>query len=257
MRPLLFLTAILLCCFNSPAHADTAPTVANVPSGSHPPVPQDLKVACMQGANTLSASATCPVLQWNGLTYWAYSYLDNRVAMAIVAYSSSGNLVKRWDRSGGRYVWKTTSDPTKKTVTFAGQANGTVTFSWSELAVNLMTDGLWKLGKVTNNTDSHVMFGFHVPRNGSIGIDALNHLTMVGILIDDNGILSIDPHGNTSDCKHPQWRTEIQFGSRIWEFYYDTGTALDITINPNQQFTFTPGPGGQVVPLGQPARCQP
>ena len=42
----------------------------------------------MSNATNGGASPTCPVLQYNGYTYWAWSDNQNAVAMVIVAYDS-------------------------------------------------------------------------------------------------------------------------------------------------------------------------
>jgi hypothetical protein len=193
------------------------------------------------------------VFKFNGLTYYTYGFPD-RLSLAIVAFDDNGKVIKLWEKGGINWYSGIVVNEADRTVAFKNSSQ-TVTLSWSELA-NLAPNGSWKLGKVTNNTDKHVMFSFHVPKNGSVGADSLNQLAMVGILIDNYGILSIDPQGNSSGCSNPAWRTEIQFGSTIWEFYYNTGTTLDITLNPNQQFVFTPGPDAQILPQGQPASCR-
>ncbi len=111
----------------------SAPLV--VAASSSPAVPSDLKITCVTGPQNGAPSGPCPLLQWGGYTYWAFSYVDNRLAMAIVAYDCSGILIRRWDMSGARYVWQTTVDPFSQTVTFWGQASATITMSWSNLIV--------------------------------------------------------------------------------------------------------------------------
>ena len=69
------------------------PVEGKVPSEVHPAIPAGLKVTCMLGPDKLEPSPTCPVIEWNGYTYWAYSYIDNRYAMNIVAYDEKGNVV--------------------------------------------------------------------------------------------------------------------------------------------------------------------
>jgi hypothetical protein len=239
----------------SPAWAQASPVVGAEPATSVLAIPSDLKRVCFTGPNTFESSPTCPVLLRNGYVYWAFSYIDNRVGMAVIAYDSNGKSIKRWDKSGARYLWQMTVNATNKTVSFNGQANETFTMTWDELYVPPPAQGQWELGTVTNNTDKHVMFSFHVPTFGSANSGALKAMTMAGILINDYGILSIDPRGNTSGCANPVWRAEIRFENQAWEFYYNTGTRLDINIDPDRHFTFTPGPGGQVVAAGQPAKC--
>lgn len=107
-----------------------SPTVTSVPYSEHPAsVPVEMAVVCMTGPNSPipdGESATCPVVKWGGLTYWAFSYFDNRDSMGIVGYDKAGNIVSQVEKVGARYVWKATVDG--NTVTFWGQANATVVF---------------------------------------------------------------------------------------------------------------------------------
>ncbi len=158
----------------------------------------------------------------------------------------------------GKYNYKTSvvGAITFNNATFGDPIPGVVKAGYYKTpAAAPASNGVWKLGHIINTTAQHVMFSFHVPSGGSIDINSLGGLTMAGVLMYDDGILSIDPHGNTSGCINPPWRNEIRFGDRTWEFYFNTGTTLDITINANAQFTFTPGSGGQVLPLGQAPQC--
>ena len=109
------------------------PMVKEVPSSSPPPVPSGLKVTCMKGPDALDPCTTCPVIQWCEYTYWAYSYIDNRYGMAIVAYDRGNNMVQEWEKTGARYVYKITVDNAAQTVTFWGQSNNTIVVPWKEL----------------------------------------------------------------------------------------------------------------------------
>jgi hypothetical protein len=94
------------------------PEAGKVPSKAHPKIPDGSKMACMQSANLLNTTDTCWVLEWGNYAYWAYSYIDNRVAMNIVAYDNIGNIVKQWEQPGARYLYNITVDPARQTVTF-------------------------------------------------------------------------------------------------------------------------------------------
>ncbi len=239
----------------TPAWAQTSPMVGAEPTTRAPAIPSGLKLTCFTGPNTFESSPTCPVLLYNGYVYWAFSYIDNRMGMAVIAYDSDGKLIKRWDKTGARYLWQVTLDTAGRKAVFHGQASYTFSMTWDELYVPPPAQGKWVLGTVTNNTDKHVMFSFHVPTFGSANAESLKDMTMAGILINDYGILSIDTRGNSSGCTNPVWRAEIQFEGSTWNFFYNTGTRLDVTINPDRKFLFAPGPGGQVLPAGQPATC--
>jgi hypothetical protein len=109
------------------------PQVAAVPSSSNPPVPTGLKVTCMVNGTELNGSPTCPVVQYQGITTWAYSFIDNRVSMALVSYDAKNNVVRNVTLDGARYVWQITVDPTARTVTATGQSNQTVTAPWVDV----------------------------------------------------------------------------------------------------------------------------
>ena len=111
------------------------PVVENVEMTNLPDTPYGLKVTCLEGTDTLQSSSTCPVIKWDGYTYWAYSHHDNRIAMTIVAYDTAGNVVQQWYRTGARYVVQITVDTAAKTVTFLGQDGQTIVMTWDELRV--------------------------------------------------------------------------------------------------------------------------
>jgi hypothetical protein len=103
--------------------------VPNTMSGT-----DELKMTCLiQTADPPISSDTCHVLQWNGYTYWAMSYNDNRTEFAIVAINELGQQAGRWNRSGARYLVDLTIDTTAGTVTFIGQAGATVVMTLQEL----------------------------------------------------------------------------------------------------------------------------
>jgi broad specificity phosphatase PhoE len=109
------------------------PIVGEMPVTDHPEIPSGLKVSCMDGPDTLEASATCPTLVWGEHTYWAFGHRDNRTAMTVVAYDSSGAPVGEWYKPGARYLWQITRDLQAETVTLWGQGNRTIEINWAEL----------------------------------------------------------------------------------------------------------------------------
>jgi hypothetical protein len=104
-----------------------------VPGSSHPPIPAGLKVTCLKGPNVLTSSNTCPVVVYQGITTWAYSFLDNRVSMALVSYDAGGNVVRNVTKDGTRYVWNMTSGIKSKLVTIFGQSNQFIEVPWDQL----------------------------------------------------------------------------------------------------------------------------
>jgi hypothetical protein len=119
-----------------PAAAQDKPARARiqyVPVNSNPPVPAGLKVTCLKGPDDLTSSKTCPVVKYQGITTWAYSFIDNRVSMALVSYDAQNKVVGNVTKDGARYVWNVTSSTQNKTVTFEGQAKQRVDATWAEL----------------------------------------------------------------------------------------------------------------------------
>ncbi len=121
------------------AAAPRLPVIAYVPINSNPPVPAGLKVACMPGPNVLNLSKTCPVVKYNGLTTWAYSFIDNRVSLALVTYDSHNNVVGNITKDGARYVWEAIVDRGQQRVVFNGQSNQSVSASFAELNPPVVT----------------------------------------------------------------------------------------------------------------------
>lgn len=127
------LAIALLCTGTGTAEAGDAPMVANVATSSVPAIPKDLKLTCIQGPNTAAASTTCPVLHWQGRTYWIYSFVDNRPSVAIVEYAENKMPIMQVVKQNIRYPWKVAVDIAAKSVTIWGQSNAKVTLAWSEL----------------------------------------------------------------------------------------------------------------------------
>ena len=124
---------VLLCTIASTTEAGNAPMIVNAATSGAPAVPKDLKITCTQGPNTTTASTTCPVISWQGHTYWIYSFVDNRVSVAVVEYDENKMPVMQVVKQGTRYPWKVAVDVTAKSVTIWGQSNGTATLTWNEL----------------------------------------------------------------------------------------------------------------------------
>lgn len=116
-----------------PDAAYVSPTVQIVDTATPLQIPIGMKKTCMQGPDNLYASETCPIVNANGLNFWALSYVDNRVGMAIVGYDSNGNVVSILEKTGSRYIWQITLDATHQTIAFQGQSNAVITLSWDDL----------------------------------------------------------------------------------------------------------------------------
>ena len=108
--------------------------VVYVPANSNPPVPAGLKVTCVAASNQgAQPSNICPVVKYEGITTWAYSYIDNRVSLALVSYDSSNNVIRNVEKPGARYIFEALSSLRTSTVLFVGQNKQWVTASWADL----------------------------------------------------------------------------------------------------------------------------
>lgn len=126
-------SALVVLGAGSAAHAQAMPQIATVPADSHPPIPAGLKVICTPGPVTGASSPTCPVIQYGGVTTWAYSFLDNRVSYGIVSYDANGQVLRNATLNGDRYVYKMGIDPKARMFGFWGQGDVTLQIPWSDL----------------------------------------------------------------------------------------------------------------------------
>ncbi|MDB5214587.1 MAG: Tryptophan synthase alpha chain [Myxococcaceae bacterium] len=101
----------------------TAGCVACIPTTvtlSKFPVAPDpaLKVACQDAAG--NPSTTCPVVKCGGITFFAFSYFDNRISLGVVGYDTNGAVIKpNVEKSGVRYISSITVNAS--TVSLVGQ----------------------------------------------------------------------------------------------------------------------------------------
>jgi predicted enzyme related to lactoylglutathione lyase len=67
------------------------------------------------------------------ITYWFFSFFDNRFSYSVVGYGPGGTIVKGpTEKPGARYVSYITVNNAAHTVTAVGQAGYSVTMNWSE-----------------------------------------------------------------------------------------------------------------------------
>jgi hypothetical protein len=127
--------AALALLLAAPVQAQTPDyaAVVFVPTSSSPPPPPGLNVNCIKTPSSGAQSDTCPVVVYHGITTWAYSYNDNRVAMLLVSYDEHGKTVRSVNHDGARYVWNMLSSLYTKTVLIEGQSNNNFTVPWSQL----------------------------------------------------------------------------------------------------------------------------
>ena len=119
------------------AQAQTPPNTAVIefiPQGDHPPIPQNLQLVCMPtSGGGAPKSGTCPVVKYQGISTWAYSFTDNRNSLALVSYDADNKVVRNVEKGGARYLFDAITSLQSQPVTFIGQAQKFVTVPWSEL----------------------------------------------------------------------------------------------------------------------------
>ncbi|MHC5739967.1 hypothetical protein [Nostoc sp.] len=110
-----------------------------MPENLCPAIPNGLKLTALQDPSELISKVNYPILkvenisEFKTIQYWPFSYIDNRLGMAIVAFDDRGNVIKRWDKEGARYVWKIEEDLGTNDIVFIGQAEQKIVMKWSEL----------------------------------------------------------------------------------------------------------------------------
>ncbi len=130
------------------------PTIVEVPNTGF--AISDAHMECNEGPSDLTDSSTCPVLQWNGYTYWPMSFDDNRFAFALVAFDELGNQAARWELAGTRYVVDMAVDTTAGTLTIFGQLNfgvDSVVVNLSEIYLEPLAPSITAPGNVTVPND--------------------------------------------------------------------------------------------------------
>lgn|GEM_PF-1009583 len=111
------------------------PVVQSVPVGRHPPIPGGMKIDSFFSGTNLQPAPNTPVLRWGTHTYWVADYIDNRMAMCMLAYDENNRLVKQVSKNGARYMWQMIYDVPNQRIVCTGQSNLALNFGLSELRV--------------------------------------------------------------------------------------------------------------------------
>ncbi len=112
----------------------TKPKITSMLSSTHPTPPEGTKMACFTGPDARKEAENCPVIVWDDYLYWPFGYTDDREGMCIAAYNWEGTkLIKKWDKTGARNLYKITIDEASQTITFWGEAEHSITMHWSQL----------------------------------------------------------------------------------------------------------------------------
>ena len=111
------------------------PVVQSVPVNGHPPIPGGMKMDAFFSGSNLNVAPNTSVLRWGTHTYWVADYVDNRLAMCVLAYDENNQLVKQIPKNGARYMWRMVYDPANQNVICTGQSDLALKFGLSELRV--------------------------------------------------------------------------------------------------------------------------
>jgi len=129
----LTLVASLAALVGTPALSADVAKVDYVPRQPPPPnVPADMNVTCANTPEFTALATKCPVIRYQGMTTWVFSYKDNRWSMALVTYDANNRIVRNVEHKGARYIVNAVSSPKTQTVTISGQSNKIITVPWSE-----------------------------------------------------------------------------------------------------------------------------
>ena len=100
----------------------------NVPN---PPAGDGLDEVC--GGGPGGNGAQCPDVVCGSITYYLFSYADNRESLAIVGYDPQGNVVRGpIEVTGTRYIETVTLNAIGQTALLTGQPPSTATVPWSD-----------------------------------------------------------------------------------------------------------------------------
>jgi hypothetical protein len=117
------------------------PTAVWVPAASVPDGrPPDTHADCIDSSDAATFSDMCRVVKWGRWTYWGLTYSDSRLQMLITPFDDAGVMAPGggWPlvKAGARYVARLVIDESAQTVTIVGQAENSVTATWTELRID-------------------------------------------------------------------------------------------------------------------------
>lgn len=102
----------------------------------HAPVlPSGMKLACKVGPNSNENADSCPVIWYNSINFWPFSYKDDRHSIGFVAYANH-KILKQTELKGTRHAWKIVVNKDNQTVTIIGQNNKAVSTKWADMVIN-------------------------------------------------------------------------------------------------------------------------
>jgi hypothetical protein len=128
------LAAAMAALIITPALSADVAKIDYVPRQPSPPnVPVDMNVTCANNPDFTALAVKCPIIRYQGMTTWVFSYKDNRWSMALVTYDANNKIVRNVEHKGARYIVNAVSSPKTQMVTISGQGAKSITVPWSEL----------------------------------------------------------------------------------------------------------------------------
>ena len=117
------------------SEATDQPFVEKIAQAEVAEIPEGLKLSCFDAGDSFSSDGTCPVLKWKGFSYWAFSHVDNRLGMTLVAFNEANEIVEQWEKTGARYLWSIEIDKVEEKITLFGQGDLSIIFNWNEISL--------------------------------------------------------------------------------------------------------------------------
>jgi hypothetical protein len=125
---------IVACGDGATDPGETVPRVENIAAAARPTPPPGNLAQCYQGSDGVTESATCPVIKWNNVTYWAFAYEnDPRNSLNLVAYNANEEIIDQQELTGTRQLYQITVNENDEVVTLFGFQANTAVVPWSLL----------------------------------------------------------------------------------------------------------------------------
>lgn len=111
-----------------------------------------------------------------------------------------------------------------------------ITFMLFLLTVSKDANALWEL-QVVN--DSQIPISITRPVMPGRSVLTLNVLGSIGVAIPGRGVIQFTDIGHqNNNCSRPYWGVRIQYGDKVWGYFYDGGGVLHVTLNAQGEPTF-------------------
>lgn len=130
---ILFAMGTVACSDSATDPDDETPRIESRNVGAAPTAPAGTVTMCYTDASGATTAATCPIIRWNNITYWAFEYIDGRNALNFVAYNEDQEIISQSERVGTRQLWQINVNANEQTVTLLGIGSSQIVIPWSQL----------------------------------------------------------------------------------------------------------------------------